>query len=288
MDELRIRELIDEAIDALNAGDYVRAVGIGDQLASIAPDSAVVPAIRAQALLGTDASEESFEEANRAVELAPRDHHARQLLAMAAWRTGRLRVAQESYQRAIELSDRAPSLLADYAWFMATERGPKLGEDAAREAIDADPQAATAWAALGMAQFRMHRRDEAHKSMAEALRLNPNDIYAQSAMVSLLQDQHNDAQAEALADLLKEHAGTEEMVAAVRREAKQRRVSRMLVERNTNPEDAVSERRSYAWIWLLGGGALVSMLMFMIDARLSYITIGCVVILLIVLRKWLD
>ena len=288
MDESAIRELIDEAIDALNAGDYVRAVGVGDQLASIAPDSAVVPAIRAQALLGTDASDESFEEANRAVELAPRDHHARQLLAMAAWRTGRLRVAQEAYQRAIVLSGRSPSMLADYAWFMATERGPKLGEDAARDAIDADGQSATAWAALGMAQFRMHRRDDAQKSMAEALRLNPNDIYAQSAMVSLLQDQHNDAQAEALAGLLSEHAGTEDMVAAVRREAKQRRVSRMLVERNADLEETASERKSYAWIWLLGGGALVSMLMYMIDARLAYLTVGIVVVLLILLRKWLD
>lgn len=288
MDESRIRELIDEAIDALNAGDYVRAVGIGDQLASIAPDSAVVPAIRAQALLGTDASEESFEEANRAVELAPRDHHARQLLAMAAWRTGRLRVAQDSYQRAIELSGHSPVLLAEFAWFMATERGPKLGEDAAREAIDADPHSATAWAALGQAQFRLHRRDDAEKSLSEALRLNPNDIYAQSAMITLLQDQHKDAKAEALAGLLEEHTGTEEMVAAVRREAKQRRVSRMLVERNTDPEDAVSERRSFAWIWLLGGGTLVSMLMFIIDARLSYIAIATVVVLLILLRKWLD
>ncbi len=287
MDESSIRDMIDEAIDALNAGDYVRAVGLGDQLASIAPDRAVISAIRAQALLGTDAPDESFAEANRAVELAPHDHHARQLLAMAAWRTGRLRVAQDSFQRAIELSGNAPALLAEYAWFMATERGPKLGEDAAREAVDADPQSATAWAALGLAQFRLHRRDDAAKSLAEALRLNPNDIYAQSAMISLLQDQHQDGKAEALARLLEEHAGTEEMVAAVRREAKQRRVSQMLVERKADPSGAVSEPRSYYWIGILGGVALIALLLYIIDPRLSYIVIGLVMVLLFFLQWWL-
>ncbi|NLF07198.1 MAG: tetratricopeptide repeat protein, partial [Pirellulaceae bacterium] len=178
-------------------------------------------------------------------------------------------------------------LLAEYAWFMATERGPKLGEDAAREAVDADPQSATAWAALGLAQFRLHRREDAAKSLAEALRLNPNDIYAQSAMISLLQDQHQDGKAEALARLLEEHAGTEEMVAAVRREAKQRRVSQMLVERKADPSGAVSEPRSYYWIGILGGVALIALLLYIIDPRLSYIVIGLVMVLLFFLQWWL-
>ena len=285
---MEIRDLIDQAVAALNAGDYVRAVGIGDQLASVAPDRAVVSAIRAQALLGSDAPDESFDEARRAVELAPRDHHAHQLLAMAAWRTERLRVAQEAFQRAIALSGRRPALLSEYAWFMATERGPKLGEQAAREAVEADPESATAWAALGLAQFRLHRRNDAESSLQQALRLNPNDIYAQSAMVTLLQDQHEDGKAEALAGLLEEHAGAEELVAAVRREAKLRRVERMLVEHKVDPDEVSTEPRTFSWMWLLIGVAAVAPLLYIIDPWLSLAVVALTLVLLVTLRRWLD
>ncbi len=288
MDELEIRDLIDQAVAALNNGDYVRAVGIGDQLASVAPDRAVVSAIRAQALLGANAPDESFDEARRAVELAPRDHHAHQLLAMAAWRTERLRVAQEAFQRAIVLSDRRPELLSEYAWFMATERGPKLGEQAAREAVDADAESSTAWAALGLAQFRLHRRNDAESSLQQALRLNPNDIYAQSAMVTLLQDQHKDGKAEALAGLLEEHAGAEELVVAVRREAKLRRVERMLVERKVDPDEVSTEPRTFSWMWLLIGVAAVAPFLYLIDPWLSLAVVVLAIVLLAMLRKWLD
>lgn len=288
MNESEVRDLIDQAVAALNNGDYVRAVGIGDQLASVAPDRAVVSAIRAQALLGADAPDESFDEARRAVELAPSDHHAHQLLAMAAWRTGRLRVAQEAFQQAIALSGRRPALLSEYAWFMATERGPKLGEQAASEAVDADAESSTAWAALGLAQFRLHRRNDAESSLQQALRLNPNDIYAQSAMVTLLQDQHEDGKAEALAGLLEEHAGAEELVVAVRREAKLRRVERMLVERKVDPDEVSTEPRTFSWMWLLIGVAVIAPLLYLIDPWLSLAVVVLTIVLLVTLRRWLD
>lgn len=288
MDEQEIRDLIDRAVAALDDGDYVRAVGIGDQLAALAPDRAVVSAIRAQALLGADAPRESFEEARRAVEMAPADHHAHQLLAMAAWRTGRLGFAQESFEKAIGLSARRPALLSEYAWFMATERGPKPAEQAAREAIEADAESSTAWAALGLAQFRLHRRAEAENSLQKALRLNPNDIYAQSAMVTLLQDRRQDGKAEALAGLLEDHPGAEELVAAVRREAKLRRVGKLLVERKGDPDQLSTEPRSFAWIWLLLGAAVIAPLLYLINPWLSAAVIILALALVIVLRKWLD
>ena len=137
---------------------------------------------------------------------------------MAAWRTRRLAMAQESFQRAIGRSGRRPAMLSEYAWFMANERGPKLAERAAREAVEADAGSSTAWAALGLAQFRLHRRTEAEASLRRALELNPNDIYAQSAMVRCCRTARDDRSAEALASLLQEHAGAEELVASVREE----------------------------------------------------------------------
>ena len=148
MDPGRIEELSDQALDALRNGDHVRALAIADQLTAALPDNPVALAIRAQALLGTDAVAEALAEARRAVELDPQNQYAQRLLGLAAWRHERLTLAQSSLQRAVELSGRKPDLLAEYAWFMASERGPRLAEEAALEAVGADDGSSTAWAGL--------------------------------------------------------------------------------------------------------------------------------------------
>ncbi len=288
MDEPEFHDLIDRAFAALGAEDYVRAVAMGDQLAAAAPDRAVVRAIRAQALLGANAPEESFLEARRAVDLDHHDSYAQQLLAMTAWRTGRLALAQESFQTAIRLSGRRPALLSEYAWFMATERGPRPAEQAAQAALEAEAESSTAWAALGLAQFRLHRRGQAEASLRRALQLNPNDLYAQSAMVTLLQDQCHDAKAEALAGLIEEHAGTEDLVAAVRDEAKRRRIAKMLVERNVDLDGLIDEPRSYRWIWLLAGGGLIALLVYPMSPWLSAAVLVITLFLLVTMRRWLE
>jgi len=288
MEESEAHGLIELAFAALGDGDYVRALAIGDQLAAALPDRAVVRAIRAQALLGSDAPEESYDEARRAVALAPEDEHAHRLLAMAAWRTERLTLAQESFERAIELSGRRPALLSDYAWFMATERGPKLGKEAAEAAVEADADSSTAWAALGLAQYRLHRRAEAEASLRRALELNPNDIYAQSAMVTLLQDRRQDSRAEALVGLLEEHAGTEDLVTAVRDEAKRRQIDRMLVERKVDIAGPPREPRSHVWIWVLAAATLVGLLFSLFGPMFLPVVLLFAVILLLVLHRLLD
>ncbi|MEN6459062.1 MAG: tetratricopeptide repeat protein [Thermoguttaceae bacterium] len=288
MDESELRDLIDQAFGALDAEDYVRAVALGDQLVAAAPDRAVVRAIRAQALLGADAPEESFKEARLAVELDRQDSHSQRLLGMTAWRTSRFALAQEAFEKAIELSGRRPSILSQYAWFMANERGPKPAERAAIEAVEADAESSTAWAALGLVQFRLHRRKEAEESLGRALRLNPNDLYAQSAMVTLLQDQRDDAKAEALAGLIAEHAGAEDLVAAIRDEAKRRRVAVMLVERQVDLQELVHERRSYRWVTLLAIGGVVAGLAYLLSHWLAAAVLALTILVLVVLRRSLD
>jgi tetratricopeptide (TPR) repeat protein len=288
MDEADVRDLIDRAFDALREGDYVRALAVGDQLVAARPQHAVARAIRAQALLGADSPEESFGEAARSVELAAEDEHAHLLLALTAWRTGRMALAQESFQRAIACSGGRASALGEYAWFMANERGPKLAEEAAREAVEADAGSSTAWAALGLAQFRLHRRREAEASLRRALQLNPSDIYAQSAMLALLQDRGDNRRAEALAGLLQEHAGTEDLVASVRDEAKQRQIARMLMERKVDIEHLVSEPRRYGWIWVAAGGVVVALLSYFADPWAPAIVVLLTLFLLVALRRWFD
>jgi Tfp pilus assembly protein PilF len=263
-DSPHIQALLEQAIGALRAEDYVRAVGIADQLAAAAPDNPAVRSIRAQALLGTEAAEEAFDEARRAADLDQDNEHVQQLLALAAWRTQRLTLAQQSFERAVDLSAHKPAVLADYAWFMATERGPRPAEQAATAAVAADDQSSTAWAALGLTQYRFHRRDEAEASLRRALGLNPNDLYAQSAMTVLLQDQRKDAKAEALAGLLEEHPGTEDFVASIREEAKRRRIAQMLLERNVDIDAPPREPPRYRWIWIVAAATLLALLFLLL------------------------
>jgi Tfp pilus assembly protein PilF len=288
VDESDIQILIDEAYAALRDGDCVRALAIGDQLMVDAPDRAAVRAIRAQALLGSDTPQESYVEACRAVELAPNDERAHLLLAMSAWRTARLAIAQDSFERAIAISGSRPAMLSEYAWFMATERGPKLAKEAGEAAVEADANSSTAWAALGLAQYRLHRRTEAEAALRRALELNPNDIYAQSAMVTLLQDRRQDGKAQALVGLLEEHAGTEDLVAAVRDEAKRRQIDRMLVERKVDIAGPPREPRSNAWAWTLAAGALIGLVFSLLGPLYLPFIVAFAVVFALVLYKLLD
>ena len=129
---------------------------------------------------------------------------------------------------------------------MAAERGPRLAEEAANEAVVANHKSSTAWAALGLAQFRLRRRKRAEATLTRALQLDPNDPYAQSAMVTLLQDRRDDASAIALADLLTDTPGTEHVVETIRAEAKKRQLEKKLVERGamqTPANDPESPRK---------------------------------------------
>jgi Tfp pilus assembly protein PilF len=285
------QDLCDDALTALRDADYVRAVALADQLVAAKPDDAVVRGIRAQALLGADAGEDAVEEARRAVQIDPSNRYAHRLLGLSAWRAGRLTLAQESFERAIELSGRQPELLAEYAWFMATERGPRPAERAAQQAVDADGESATAWAALGLAQHKLHRRREAEASLGRALKLDPNDLYAQGAMATLLQDLRRDPQAEALAELLEDVPGTEQLVEEIHREAKRRQVARMLVERQAMPTAPTPFFTRRLAVWLLMAGTMIVGLFVLAHPQNLLQAAACLVfplLFLFFLRKLLD
>ena len=261
MEERRIEVLTQEALDALDRGDHVRAIAITDQLSAEAPDDALIRVVRARALLLAGTPEEALEEARRAAELDASGTKAQSLLGVAAWRAGRLTLAQQAFETAIRNSGGQAGPLVDFAWFMAAERGPRLAEDAALEAVAVAKDSSTAWAALGLAQFRLHQRDDAQRSLQKALQLDPGDPYAQYAMSRLLQDRRDDASAVALAGLLQETPGTETIVEEIRQEAKQRQIARKLVERGAYPTIDRHDRHQRPWLWLVLALAAVVVLL---------------------------
>ena len=281
MEQSEIDELTRQARRALREGNDVRAVAIADQLLGAVPDDPQFHAIRAQGLLSSQNVEDALTEARRAVQLNEHDQYARWVLGLAAWRNEKLTLAQESLERAVELSDADPQLMTEYAWFMANERGPRPAEQAAERAVEADETSSTAWAALGLARYRLHRRRDAEESLRRALQLDPDDLYAQSVMATLLQDQRKDAQAEVLADLIRESPGTEEFVESIRQEAKKRRIAKMLVERRAMPEPPTGVTTRHIAAWLLTVSLMIVGMCLLVDPKDTRTVVLCIVLPLI-------
>lgn len=249
MNDFEYHQLLDQAIVAMKCGEHIRAVAIADQLVSVRDNDAAVHNLRAQALLKLKAAEEAFEEAERAVRLDARNSQVRMLLGMAAWELGRLGLAQQAFERSIELSGNEPKLLTRYAWFLACERGPKVAAEAAEEALRADSNSALAWAALGLVQLRQHRLPAACESLRRALEIDPRDVHAQSVMLALLKEQGDDARAEALVEVMGEKPETEELVREVRAEWHRRRLEKMLLEREAIRDSLLPPPRERRWFW---------------------------------------
>lgn len=268
MDRSEIERLFARAHDAMAEGDFVRTVAIADQLTAELPDDAAAWLLRAESLLASGAEDETLEAARRAVELGAVESNAVELdaeagqahriLGLAAWRCERLTLAQQSLQRALELSGHDPDLLAEFAWFMASERGPRLAEEAAREAVEANESSSTAWAALGLVEFRMHRREQAEASLRRALALNSGDVYALSAMAALLQEQGKDAEAEEFAARLADTPGTEQLVESIREEARQRKLEFLLIQRDVVPDLTIGRWHRRLAIWLVLVSSLIA------------------------------
>ena len=260
MDESQFDRLMEQARDALDRGDHVRALATTDQLVALAPDDPAACALRARVLLYADAGEEALNESHRAAELAPEDDRVHLIMGLAAWRCERLTLAQQSLERAIKLSGGNPGMLVDYAWFMAVERGPRLAEDAALAAVASNETSSTAWAVMGLVQFRLHKRDEAKKSLNRALKLDPTDPYAQSVMIAFLHDRSEDSKAEALLDLLEDTPGTADVVEKIRRDVKSRRIAKLLVECGADRLEPRNHRRYVDYGWLAVTAALATVM----------------------------
>jgi len=257
MDDFERRQLFDRACEALRSGQPARSLAMLDQLAAERPPMPSVPLLRSHVLLLLDNHEEALAEAERGVELAPRSDAAQRALARAAWRANRLSQAQQALEEAVRLAERSAESLADYAEFMACERGPRLGEQAAREALAADDRSATAWAALGIAQHRLREQQPAEASLRKALDLDPGHARAQWGLAQLLRERGAFAEADTLAAELAKNRGAEGLAAEIRDEAARRRTVEKLYEKRAEEDADAAELRWHRYR-LAAGGAVVA------------------------------
>ena len=202
MDSDRVDQLTERAAQALASGEPLRALALADQLTSHDPEDVTSRILRAHALLATGSFDEALRESQVAIRLEPDNEDAQFVEALAAWRNRDIAEAQRAFKQAVELSGHSDQFIAQYAWFLATERGPRLAIRTAEKLIGTSPGVATAWAALGLAQFRLHRAEQAEKSLRRALQIDPKSPEAQSAMIRLLKRRGEHRQAEAIRDVL--------------------------------------------------------------------------------------
>ena len=199
-----VRQKAASALHALEEGNCVRALAITDQVLAAGGDEASLRCLRANALLRMNRAREALEEAQVAVRLEPENATCHLAVGWAAWEAERWGVAQQALESAVRWSDRAAWALIEYARFMACCRGPRPAWKAARQAVEADPDSAVAWATLALAQYRMHRHQEAEQSISRALKIDPNDLLAQSVTMALLEAKGETSKAAAVAQLMRD------------------------------------------------------------------------------------
>ncbi len=117
---------------------------------------------------------------------------------------------------------------------------------------DSDPETrlSSAWAILGLAQFSLHRFNDADLSLRQALSADPNNPFALATMAVLLHQRRQDNKAIALTRLIEDVPGTSELVDEIRQASRQRQIARQVVERNAYLEPQRTPGFSI-WVWLL-------------------------------------
>ena len=232
-----IQQQAAHALDELQAGRCAHALAITDQILATGADDAPLRCLRANALLRMGQAHEALEEAQAAVRLGPRNAACHLALGWAAWEAERWPTAKKALEAAVRWSNRDAIILIEYARFMACCGGPRPAWHAAREAVDANQESAAAWATLALAQYRRHRRQEAEASIARALKLDPNDLLAQSLMMTFFEAKGETAKAAALVRLMRDTPGGDRLAASFHERQRERHALQQL---------ALSERTRHA------------------------------------------
>lgn len=190
---------------ALEEGRLPAALAAADQLVSENPHQSRFRWFRANVLYEMASFADAGSEARTVVSLEPDFYPAHFMLAVCADQLNRRSEAQEHFEIALRLSRRNPDVLEEYALFMASQRGPRVGEKVARSAIGELPDSSAAWTALGVAQLRLHEYAQAESAFQRALELDTGYGAAQYMLARLYAQTGRENTARALNDLMEEN-----------------------------------------------------------------------------------
>jgi len=216
-DATRLSKLEREAMEAVLADDINRATALLDQLAAATPDHPIVLLGRARMLVLQDDDRAALAIARRAVAALPDVPMAWHVLATAASHAENMQLAQQAYEKCLDLTDRQPRVLVEFAHFMAANRAPKVAEVVINEAIERSPGDPDAWMALATWRLRQNQRTEAKTALQRALELDPNHTHAKLHLSWLLGDEGAAQKSQALLSLAEDDRNASEDIAALQK-----------------------------------------------------------------------
>jgi len=281
-----LERLSEQACDALNEGDYPRALALTDQLVQACPTNGEFRCWRAWALLRTGSVAEALQDAQGSVEHAPGWYEAHYVLAVTAAHVEKNQLAQSSFEKAVELSGRRPEILEEFAVWMSLVRSPRVAEEVVMEAIKVGSESPRCWAALGQVRLCEHRHAEAESSLKRALELDPNCTMAQVAMTELLMATGQEPRAAALAAVMSDSPEAESFAKQVQEAARERESRKKLFEREEVVNEVFGRDRWKARLALLPPVVMICAIILLLVSGLYLMAAGLAVAL--ALWWWAD
>lgn len=180
---------------AVASGNKHVAVQLLEQLGNDSPHDAVMACYRARMYIELGRFERAAAAARQAIDLDGHNVEGWLWLARAHWSGRRIAQAQQTFERARQLSDDAPEVFAEYAMFMGDERGPNISEPVIAKALEIAGERADTWAAVACLHKRQGRLIEAEQAAKHALEIDPDHTVALAVMSGMLTAQSRDASA---------------------------------------------------------------------------------------------
>ena len=147
--------------------------------------------LEGERLIREGRSEDAIRRLRTAVEFLPGNAQAWNHLGLAYHGAKRPTEASEAYQQALRL-DRNLSVAYFNSGCLYLEHGePTLATDALWAYVGLQPRVVEGWVKLGQAQLRTRKWDQAERSFAEALRLNPARVDALNGLGVALHQRRN-------------------------------------------------------------------------------------------------
>ncbi|MFP3937558.1 MAG: tetratricopeptide repeat protein [Phycisphaerae bacterium] len=202
MSEDKPESLAQKAYKAFLTGNHVLGLALTDQLLAADPANVTFRCWQVYGMLEAGQYDDAIDSAAVGVRAAPEAFPPRLALAQALWAGDRLDAAEAAFEYAVRVSRDHPYVLSEYASFLAIDRRADAAEKIAQKAIRAEPSSPHAWAALGLAQYRLGRPAEAKSSLRRALELDPESDRAQMAMESLLRTVGRRSGSQAVAQIM--------------------------------------------------------------------------------------
>jgi Flp pilus assembly protein TadD len=177
---------LDEVRAALERGDHATVLLLTERILAARPGDDAAHEFRARSLLALDRLDEAERHAADAVRLDPEEIRYRELWAQILSRRGSHRDAAAEYGR---LARNDPG---EATWTLAEAREridasqARLGAEAARRAVQLEPDNGQAQLALAKALTRTGDASGAYRAAVRATELLPGDVVAREALADAL------------------------------------------------------------------------------------------------------